>query len=119
MSVFEIIMLICFGSAWPFSIHKSWTARTNQGKSLLFLGIVFIGYVSGIIHKVLFNYDPVVFLYALNGSLVLVDMTIYMRNRRLYRLAQVMWEGGEPRPGNPAGRGEPSPSGHRRRGRAV
>jgi hypothetical protein len=88
MSVFEIIMLVCFGSAWPFSIYKSWTARTNQGKSLWFLAIVLIGYVSGIIHKVLYNYDPVVFLYALNGSMVLVDISIYARNRRLQRLPE-------------------------------
>jgi hypothetical protein len=85
MSLFEIIMLICFGSAWPFSIYKSWTARTNKGKSLWFLLIVLVGYVSGIIHKVQYNYDPVVFLYALNGSMVLVDMTVYARNRRLHR----------------------------------
>jgi len=38
-----------------------------------------------IIHKVQYNYDPVVFLYALNGSMVLIDMTIYARNRRLHR----------------------------------
>lgn len=85
MSLFEIIMLICFGSAWPFSIYKSWTARTNKGKSLWFLVIVLLGYVSGIVHKVQYNYDPVVFLYALNGSMVLIDMTIYARNRRISR----------------------------------
>lgn len=90
MSVFEIIMLICFGSAWPFSIYKSWTARTNQGKSVWFLAIVFIGYISGIIHKILHNNDPVVFLYAINGSMVLIDMMVYMKNRRLYRLSQVV-----------------------------
>jgi hypothetical protein len=85
MSVFEIIMLVCFGSAWPFSIYKSWTARTNKGKSLWFLAIVLVGYISGIIHKVIHNYDAVVFLYALNGSMVLIDMAVYARNRRLSR----------------------------------
>lgn len=83
MSPFEIIMLICFGSAWPFSIYKSWTARTNDGKSILFLAIVLVGYVCGVIHKVQYNYDPVVFLYVLNGTMVLIDMAIYARNRRL------------------------------------
>jgi hypothetical protein len=92
MSVFEIIMLICFGSAWPFSIYRSWAARTNQGKSLWFLLIVFVGYVSGIIHKVLHNYDPVVFLYALNGTMVLIDMAIYFRNYRIVRLARAVWD---------------------------
>jgi len=93
MSIFEIIMLVCFGSAWPFSIYKSWTARSNQGKSLWFMAIVLIGYISGIIHKVLHNYDPVVFLYGLNGVMVLVDIAIYGRNRRLYRLSRALWEG--------------------------
>jgi len=93
MSIFEIIMLVCFGSAWPFSIYKSWTARSNQGKSLWFMAIVLIGYISGIIHKVLHNYDPVVFLYGLNGVMVRVDIAIYGRNRRLYRLSRALWEG--------------------------
>jgi len=96
MSVFEIIMLICFGSAWPFSIYKSWKARTNRGKSFWFLAIVLAGYISGIIHKILHSYDPVVFLYAINGSMVLIDMMIYMKNRRLYRLSHATWEGPEP-----------------------
>jgi hypothetical protein len=95
MSVFEIVMLICFGSAWPFSIYKSWTARTNQGKSPWFLVIVLLGYISGIIHKILHNYDAVVFLYGLNGAMVLVDMMIYMRNRRLFMLSRAIWEGTE------------------------
>ena len=96
MSVFEIVMLICFGSAWPFSIYKSWTAGTNRGKSFWFLAIVLAGYIAGIIHKILHSYDPVVFLYAINGSMVLIDMMIYMKNRRLYRLSHVTWEGPEP-----------------------
>ena len=93
MSAFEIIMLVCFGSAWPFSIYKSWTARTNQGKSIWFLLIVLIGYVSGIIHKVLHNYDPVIFLYAINGTMVFIDMAIYARNHRLVRVPGVVCEG--------------------------
>jgi hypothetical protein len=90
MSVFEIIMLICFGSAWPFSIFKSWTARTNQGKSFGFLVIVLVGYLAGIVHKVLYNCDPVVFLYGLNGMMVLIDIGIYARNRRLDRPSRAL-----------------------------
>jgi hypothetical protein len=93
MSVFEIIMLVCFGSAWPFSIYRSWTARTNQGKSLWFLVIVFIGYLSGIVHKILYNYDQVVFLYALNGAMVLADVAIYFRNYRIVRATRTTWNG--------------------------
>lgn len=83
MSVFEIIMLICFGSAWPFSIAKSWVSRRNSGKSIIFLFIVFTGYVSGCFHKGFYNFDKVIFLYMLNGLMVFCDILIYFRNRRL------------------------------------
>jgi hypothetical protein len=43
MGIFEAIMLIYFGSAWPFSIYKSYTSRENTGKSIIFLLIVFVG----------------------------------------------------------------------------
>lgn len=75
-------MLICFGAAWPFSIWKSYTSRSNQGKSLKFMVIVEIGYTSGIIHKILYSYDIVLYLYALNFLLVLTDMMLYWRNAR-------------------------------------
>jgi hypothetical protein len=81
MSVFEIIMLLCFGLAWPFSIHKSWKSRQTAGKSLLFLVALLVGYVSGILHKVFYNYDFVVFFYALNGTMVALDIALYFRNR--------------------------------------
>lgn len=37
MSLFEIIMLICFGLAWLFSIYQTCTARRKEGKSVIFL----------------------------------------------------------------------------------
>lgn len=77
-------MLICFGLAWPFSIYKSYTSRTNKGKSLLFLIVVFAGYVSGTFHKIYYNMDPVILLYMLNGLMVLVDIALFYRNRLLY-----------------------------------
>ena len=46
MSPFEIIMLVCFGMAWPFSIHKSYTTRQVGSKSLLFLVALLIGYIA-------------------------------------------------------------------------
>lgn len=85
MSPFEIIMLACFGAAWPVSIYKSYKSRKNTGKSLMFLIIVFIGYISGIIHKLFYNYDVVIFLYALNCIMVFTDMVLYFRNKRLMK----------------------------------
>ncbi|MBD3243619.1 MAG: hypothetical protein GF331_23720 [Chitinivibrionales bacterium] len=85
MSPFEITMLVCFGAAWPFSIWKSYTSRRNSGKSVWFLIVVFVGYVAGVIHKVLYNPDPVVYLYALNGIMVATDIGLYCRNAGLAR----------------------------------
>ena len=80
MSFFEAIMLICFGAAWPFSIYKSYQARNNSGKSLGFMIIILIGYISGIIHKLYFNYDLVILLYLLNSLMVSIDIALYIRN---------------------------------------
>ena len=86
MSLFEAIMLICFGAAWPFSIYKSWKSRACAGKSIIFLYIVLIGYVAGIIHKVLHSQDWIIALYSLNGLMVLVDIVLYYRNWKLSRI---------------------------------
>lgn len=83
MSVFEAVMLICFGAAWPASIYKSYISRTTAGKSLIFLVIVFIGYLAGITHKVLFDLDGVMLLYILNSVMVFADIMLYCRNRNL------------------------------------
>jgi len=85
VSIFEIIMLVCFGLAWPFSIYKSWKTREIGSKSFVFLLALFLGYVAGILHKIFFDLDGVIFLYALNGLMVLTDMTLYLRNR-LYHI---------------------------------
>jgi len=81
MSVFEILMLVCFGAAWPVSIYKSLKTREVAGKSLPFLVIVLVGYFAGILHKLIFHYDLVVFLYILNALMVTTDIVLYLRNR--------------------------------------
>jgi len=81
MSPFEIVMLVCFGLAWPFSIYKSATTKQVGSKSLLFLVALLIGYIAGILHKVFFYFDLVIILYALNGTMVSVDIALYLRNR--------------------------------------
>jgi hypothetical protein len=83
MSIFEAIMLICFGAAWPLSIYKSWKSRQTGGKSVSFLYIIVVGYISGIIHKLLYSFDLVIYLYLLNSSMVSIDIALYYRNKRL------------------------------------
>ncbi len=87
MSVFEIIMLLCFGAAWPVSIAKSLRTRSNGGKSLVFLLIIIVGYAAGLVNKLLYKPDFVVWLYALNTAMVSVDAALWIRNRRLERAA--------------------------------
>jgi len=86
LSFFEALMLICFGAAWPFSIYKSYRSRQNSGKSVFFLGIVLVGYISGIIHKMVYSFDLVIYLYCLNAMMVSTDMVLYFRNRRYEKL---------------------------------
>ena len=81
MSVFEVAMLVCFGAAWPVSIYKSLKTRAVAGKSLFFLIIVLVGYMAGVLHKLIFHYDVVIFLYLLNALMVSVDIVLYLRNR--------------------------------------
>ncbi len=83
-------MLVCFGMAWPVSILKSWRSRTNKGKSWFFLLIVFVGYLSGLTHKLWWQekVDGVVWLYLLNAVLVFADMILYYRNRRIDKLVR-------------------------------
>lgn len=89
MSIFEALMLICFGLSWPINIHKSWTARTATGKSLGFLLVIELvielGYIFGMVNKVMTHFDFVFFLYLLNFLMVLADVCLYFRNRALDR----------------------------------
>ena len=86
MSLFEIIMLVCFGAAWPFSIYRSWKSRTTKGKSVWFLWIVLIGYIAGILHKLFHSRDVVTLLYVLNAVMVMTDLALYYRNLLLTRV---------------------------------
>ena len=84
-SIYEAVMLLCFGAAWPFSIARSWRSRTSKGKSVVFLHIILVGYAAGILNKVTQGQsgDPVLALYALNTLMVAADAALFYRNRRL------------------------------------
>lgn len=87
VSIFEILMLLCFAASWPFSIIKALRTKVVIGKSPVFMTIIIIGYVFGIIHKLMYwPGDWVIFLYVLNLLIVLFDLFLYClyigRNRR-------------------------------------
>jgi len=79
LSIFEIGMLICFGASWPFAVAKTYKTKNVKGKSILFLSLILIGYLFGMLHKIFFSPDPVIYLYLANGLLVLADMILYFR----------------------------------------
>jgi hypothetical protein len=85
MSIFEMLMLLCFGAAWPFSIYKSYKSKSVAGKSPHFLLILILGYIFGILNKIFFNYDGVVYLYFLNLIMVTADYLLYLRNVKLIK----------------------------------
>lgn len=83
MSYFEIAMLLCFGASWPFAVFKTYKTKNVAGKSLIFLVLLLLGYVCGVLHKLIYSYDSVVFLYVFNGLLVFADLMLYLKYRNL------------------------------------
>jgi len=84
LKILEAGMLFCFGFAWPFNIYKSYKARTNVGKSLLFLIVIWAGYLLGIFYKAL-SPDPdfILWLYVVNIVMISTDIILYYRNKRI------------------------------------
>lgn len=77
MSILEAGMMFCFGISWPFQVAKTYKTKNVKGKSILFLWLVEAGYLMGMGHKILYNMDAVIYLYALNFLLVGTDMVLY------------------------------------------
>lgn len=83
MSIFEALMLISFGLAWPSSIYKSIKSKSTLGKSAAFTVIVLIGYICGILNKIFYRFDYVIILYIINLIMISVDLCLYFRNLKL------------------------------------
>ncbi len=83
MSIYEALMLICFGASWPFAVIKTYKTKAVKGKSRLFLSLIIIGYIFGMINKILNSVDIVFWLYVINLLLVSTDFVfcIMYRNR--------------------------------------
>lgn len=78
-SYYEILMLICFGVSWPVAVLKTYQTKNVKGKSFLFLFLILMGYVFGVIHKMIYSLDWVIWLYIANGVLVLADMALWFK----------------------------------------
>ena len=82
-SIFEVIMLVCFGFSWPFAILKTIRVKNPAGKSYLFMCLVIIGYLAGCVNKIINDMDFVFYFYLLNTLLVATDLVLclYYQNR--------------------------------------
>lgn len=88
--IFEFIMLACFGLSWPISVYKSLTSHSTKGKSVTFIIAIIIGYISGIIGKILSHQITyVLVLYIINLIMVTIDLALYFINRKHENLRQV------------------------------
>ena len=89
--ILEIFMVLSFGISWPINGLKAWRARTAKGTSILFLMLIFFGYICGITSKFICYAAPdinnpkwyVVFFYILNLVVVSINIAIYFRNKKL------------------------------------
>lgn len=80
-SIFESIMLICFGLSWPLNVIKAYKAKTAKGTSLPFILLIITGYIAGITAKLVtgqINY--VLIVYLLNLAIVTMNVVVYFRN---------------------------------------
>lgn len=85
-SVFETVMLVCFGLSWPLNVIKAYKARTTKGTSLPFILLIITGYIAGITAKLItgqINY--VLIVYLLNLAIVSLNVLVYFRNATLDR----------------------------------
>ncbi len=81
--ILEAAMVICFGASWPANIVKSLRSKTAKGKSIIFLCLVFLGYICGIASKIVSHTITYVFIfYVLNLLMVGFDIILYFKNKK-------------------------------------
>ncbi len=90
--IFELLMIVCFGVSWPFNIIKAWKARTTKGSSVHFYFLILVGYICGIVSKIIKLQHGIPtpgyvwFFYILNTIVVSAGIVVWFRNLRLDRM---------------------------------
>lgn len=81
-TIFEGMMLLCFGLSWPISVYKSITSKSTKGKSVVFISAILIGYICGIAGKIASdNINYVLAIYIFNFTVVSIDFILYFINK--------------------------------------
>lgn len=89
--LFEIIMIVCFGASWPINLRKAMVSKSTKGVSPAFLCLILVGYIAGIISKLI---NPaymasfstkwyVLIFYFINVVMVVLNLAVYFRNKKL------------------------------------
>ena len=96
MSILEVLMIVCFGVAWPINHSRQVGDEIAvrgpygnhfpvedklKGKNLLFMSFIVLAYVFGILNKLFVSVDAAVYFYILNEAMVLADYILYFVNR--------------------------------------
>ena len=90
-AIFETVMLVCFGLSWPINVVKAYKSQTTKGTSLPFIFLIIIGYVAGIIAKVIAGQtNYVLIVYVINLMIVLLNVAVYARNYQLDKKNQTV-----------------------------
>ena len=94
--ILEIAMIVSFGISWPLNAVKAYKAGSAKGASIMFLLLIFFGYICGIASK--FSSEAymsafsekwyVLVFYFINLITVSVNILIYIRNVRLDKKAK-------------------------------
>jgi len=79
--IFEALMLVCFGAAWPFSIYRMLKTKQSRGKSIHFLIVILVGYLFGILFEYYGQRNLVILLYILNAVMISVDIALTLKYR--------------------------------------
>lgn len=81
--LFEIFMILCFGFSWPISIIKTLKAKTAAGKSPVFISLIIIGYIFGIVSKIISGNINLAFIfYWINLAMTSLDLVIQLYYRK-------------------------------------
>ncbi|MFC1508400.1 hypothetical protein ACFL60_01785 [Candidatus Omnitrophota bacterium] len=88
-TAFEATMIICWGVSWPSAVLKTYRTKNVSGISIMFLWLIFAGYVSGICFKLSQFFaenslNHVIWLYVFNFIWVTAEVVLYYRYRRLH-----------------------------------
>ena len=77
MSLLEAGMMASFGLSWPIAAYKTYKCKCVHGKSLTFSYLILFGYICGILNKLLYNNDYVIWIYYANAVFLLLYMFLY------------------------------------------